>query len=99
MTAPYPAPGGDPMDYVDAALAWLVELAADETGPDWPLVVLAQRLASIALDRHAQVISLANRLAALERDVTEGRTAHPSGPRPALRYVTSPWIPDQDPRT
>lgn len=85
--APYPSPGGDPMAFVDAALAWLVELGADETGPDWPVVVVAQRLASIALDRQAQVIQLANRLAVLEGERRAAQVAHPSGPPAPLRRL------------
>jgi hypothetical protein len=72
--------------YVDAALTWLVDLAPDETGPDWPLVVVAQRLATIALERQAQVISLANRLAALEGERRAAQVDHPSGGAPRHLY-------------
>jgi hypothetical protein len=83
----YPAATSDPVAYVNAAAAWLAELETEED--DYPLALVARRLAVIALDREAAIISLRNKLGELELELEErGRADHPAGALRRLRYVT-----------
>ena len=78
-----PTPGDDPERYVHDAADWLATLDPDDDAVPYPLLLVAQRLALLALDRQRRVIELSNRVAELEH---EGR-AHSRAHHPTLPYL------------
>jgi hypothetical protein len=87
-TAPYPGSSTDPVAYVAAAAAYLADLEVSSGDDAFALLIVAQRLAVIALDREATIIGLRNKLAELELELeAASRADHPTFPR-RLRYIT-----------
>jgi hypothetical protein len=78
-----PTPGDDPERYVIEAADWLSTLDPDDDGIPYPLLLVAQRLALVALDRQRRIIDLSNRLAVLDHERATARLLtrdeHPAG--------------------
>jgi len=78
-----PTPGDDPERYAIEAADWLTTLDPDDGAVPYPLLLTAQRLALIALDRQRRIIELSNRVAELEHDARAQR----EGRHPTFRYL------------
>lgn len=78
-----PTPGDDPERFAIDAADWLATLDPDDDDVPYPLLLVAQRLALLALDRQRRIIELSNALAVVEHD----RMATSRGQHPTFRYL------------